>query len=147
MSFEDHEWIDIKDKLPEGGQAIYAEYEYMGKIETGPAVALQGNPKAYMVDFYTGSGYGDILRWKPRTIVKPVEKKKTILDMVKDKKVIFIFYKNNELWYKTECGFEFPVPIEDTGNAVFNHEEKAMLLMRYIRKHMEMLEKAKEEKF
>lgn len=35
-------------------------------------------------------------------------------DMVKDnKRVYFDFYRQGELWYKTECGFHFPVPIED----------------------------------
>jgi hypothetical protein len=27
--------------------------------------------------------------------------------------VTFQYYFNNELWYKTESGFEFPVPTED----------------------------------
>jgi len=70
---------------------------------------------------------------------------KSIKDMVKDKKVKFLFYKEKELWYTTECGFEFPVPIDDTGNAYFNNEDKAMLFMRWIRKHKEMLEKARDE--
>jgi len=69
----------------------------------------------------------------------------SIKDMVKDKKVKFLFYKEKELWYTTECGFEFPVPIDDTGNAYFNNEDKAMLFMRWIRKHKEMLEKARDE--
>ena len=67
-------------------------------------------------------------------------------DIVKDgKKANFIFYRQKELWYKTECGFEFPVPIEDAGDGVFQVEEKALLLMRYIRKHLDMLEKARQE--
>lgn len=68
-----------------------------------------------------------------------------IKNMVKDsKKVTFEFYRQKELWYKTECGFEFPVPIDDTGNGVFLKEDKAMLFMRYIRKQIEAI--AKEEK-
>ena len=64
-------------------------------------------------------------------------------DMVKDqKRVNFIYYKDNELWYTTECGFEFPVPVEDTGSAVFLVSDKALLFMRYIRKHLAMLEEA-----
>jgi hypothetical protein len=70
----------------------------------------------------------------------------SIKDMVKDgKKVKFMFYKQNELWYTTECGFEFPVPIEDCGDGVFLVEDKAMLFMRYIRKHIKYLEDAKKE--
>ena len=68
-----------------------------------------------------------------------------IKDMVrKNKKVMFIFYRQKELWYKTECGFEFPVPIDDTGNGVFLNEDKAMMFMRYIRKHIETI-KVEEE--
>jgi hypothetical protein len=70
----------------------------------------------------------------------------TIKEMVKDqKKTIFIYYRDGELWYKTECGFEFPVPIKDVGNATFLAEDKAILLMRYIRKHKEMLESTEKE--
>lgn len=67
-----------------------------------------------------------------------------IKDMVSGgKKVQFMFYRQKELWYKTECGFEFPVPIEDTGDGVFLNEDKAMLFMRYIRKHIALIEEAK----
>ena len=63
-----------------------------------------------------------------------------IKDMVRDsKKVTFEFYRQKELWYKTECGFEFPVPIDDAGNGVFLNEDKAMLFMRYIRKQIEAI--------
>ena len=69
-----------------------------------------------------------------------------IKEMVKDhKKVRFSFYRDKELWYITEGGFEFPVPIEEIGNATFMAEDRALLFMRYIRKHMEMLEQAKKE--
>lgn len=70
----------------------------------------------------------------------------SIKDMVKDgKKVKFSFYRGAELWYETECGFAFPVPISDVGEATFLAEDKAMMFMRYIRKHIEMLEKSKAE--
>lgn len=69
-----------------------------------------------------------------------------IKEMVSDgKKVKFMHYRQKELWYVTETGFEFPVPIEDCGDGVFLAEDKAMLFMRYIRKHIEMLNKAKDE--
>ena len=61
------------------------------------------------------------------------------------KKVHFIFYRQGELWYKTECGFEFPVPINDAGTATFIPEDKAMLFMRYIRKHIDMINQSKEK--
>ena len=60
-----------------------------------------------------------------------------------NKKVHFSWYRDGELWYKTECGFEFPVPISDVGNALLKQEDKAILFMRYIRKHIEMIESAK----
>lgn len=70
----------------------------------------------------------------------------SIKEMVKDrKKVRFSFYRDNELWYVTEDGFEFPVPLDEVGNATFLHEDKAILLMRYIRKHVEYLDKARKE--
>ena len=63
-----------------------------------------------------------------------------IKDMVKDgKRVKFLHYKLSELWYQTEDGFSFPVPIADTGDGIFHSDEKAILLMRYIRKHVDML--------
>ena len=58
----------------------------------------------------------------------------SIKDMVKDKKVKFLFYKEGELWYTTECGFKFPVPIDDVGTAAMNAEDKALFFMRWIRK-------------
>jgi len=69
----------------------------------------------------------------------------SIKDMVKDnKKVFFTFYRQGNLWYKTEDGFDFPVPIEDAGDGVFLDIDKAMLYMRYIRKHIEYIESSKE---
>lgn len=64
----------------------------------------------------------------------------SIKDLVKDgKKVSFKFYRQKELWYVTEDGFEFPVPIEDCGDGIFLNEDKAMMFMRYIRKYLEMI--------
>lgn len=67
-----------------------------------------------------------------------------IKEMVKDnKQVTFEFYRKGELWYKTEDGFMFPVPVEDTGDGTFLKQDKAMIFMRYIRKQLEMIEKEK----
>lgn len=69
-----------------------------------------------------------------------------IKDMVKDNKVVrFMFYRSGECWYETECGFTFPVPISDVGNAALLAEDKALLFMRYIRKHVSMLEESRSE--
>jgi hypothetical protein len=61
-------------------------------------------------------------------------------------RVKFLFYSQGELWYTTtEDGFEFPVPISDTGTGVFKAEDKGIYFMRYIRRHMEMLEQIRAE--
>ncbi|MBM4296697.1 MAG: hypothetical protein FJ143_03050 [Deltaproteobacteria bacterium] len=68
----------------------------------------------------------------------------SLKDMVKDnRKVRFAFYRDHQLFYRTECGFEFPVPIDDIGNATFLAEDKAILFMRYIRKHLKTIEDAR----
>jgi len=70
----------------------------------------------------------------------------SIKDMVSNnKQVKFVRYQNKELWYVTECGFEFPIPIEDTGSAAFVSQDKAMLFMRWIRKHTDLINNAKLE--
>jgi hypothetical protein len=66
-----------------------------------------------------------------------------IKEMVKDnKQVTFEFYRKSELWYKTECGFMFPVPIKDCGDGTFLPKDKAMMFMRYIRKQIQAVDKA-----
>jgi hypothetical protein len=59
------------------------------------------------------------------------------------RKVRFRSYREGELWYETECGFVFPVPIDDLGGATMLHEDKAILFMRYIRKHAALIEGAR----
>lgn len=67
----------------------------------------------------------------------------SVKDIVKnDAKVRFSHYKEKELWYVADNGFLFPVPISDTGNAIFNNEDKALLFMRWIRKHCDYLANA-----
>lgn len=46
----------------------------------------------------------------------------------------FQYFREKELWYKTDSGFLFPVPVSDTQSAVFNRDDKAILFMRWIRK-------------
>jgi hypothetical protein len=67
-------------------------------------------------------------------------------EMVKDnKKVRFAFYRDRQLWYETECGFQFPISIEEAEGATFLAEDKALLFQRYIRSHIKMIEQAKRE--
>jgi len=69
----------------------------------------------------------------------------TLKEMVSGGKLVtFVHYRQKELWYRTECGFEFPVPIEDTGDGIFLASDRAMMFMRYIRKHMESIEQGKQ---
>jgi hypothetical protein len=70
----------------------------------------------------------------------------SIKDMVANgRKVRFTHYKSGELWYVTETGFAFPVPIADTDDATFLVEDKALLFMRYIKKHKDMLDQARSD--
>ena len=71
------------------------------------------------------------------------ERYMNIKDIVKNQNAHFVFYRDKSLFYETDYGFQFPVPISDTGSATLQNEEKAILLMRYIRKHMESTDKAR----
>lgn len=66
-------------------------------------------------------------------------KKMKIADLIKDNTVAFNRYRKGFLYYtiiyEKEI-YEFPVEIEDIGDATFNSVKKAILLMRYIRKAM-----------
>lgn len=66
----------------------------------------------------------------------------TIKDHVKGV-VKFQYYRDNQLFYRTETGLVFPVPIEDIGTATFLNEDKAMLFMRYIRQFLKTVDEAK----
>ena len=63
----------------------------------------------------------------------------TLKDHVKGT-VNFTRYRAGNLYYVNEQGLEFPVPIEDIGEATFLAEDKAILFMRYIRKHLDTME-------
>lgn len=52
----------------------------------------------------------------------------------------FQCYRQSELWYVTDSGFESSVPVEDIGDGVFQRDDKALLFMRYIRKHLPAIE-------
>lgn len=73
---------------------------------------------------------------------------RSVTEMVKDEnKARFQYYRDRELWYKTDCGFEFPVPAKDVGIGIFKAEHKAVELMKWIRTHRDMIiaEKQKHE--
>lgn len=67
-----------------------------------------------------------------------------VKDMVNNgQRVKFVKYQQQELWYKCENGFEFPIPISDVGDAAFLNEDKALLFMRWIKKHLDLVNQAK----
>ena len=71
----------------------------------------------------------------------------SIKEMVNNnQKVTFRFYRDGQLWYATVCGFEFPVSLSEAGTATFFAQDKAILFMRYIRKHLEYLKASSEQK-
>ncbi len=59
--------------------------------------------------------------------------------------VRFTRYKKGFLYYENDLGMEFSVPIDDTGDAEFKREDKAILFMRYIRKQYNLLAKEYED--
>ena len=70
----------------------------------------------------------------------------TLKEIVKEAVVEFAFYRDGQLWYNVfGKDILFPVPVEDIGNATFHRRDKAILFMRYIRKHLETLEEARKD--
>lgn len=61
--------------------------------------------------------------------------------------VRFMFFLSGKLWYRTESGFKFPVPIKGSGQSVFLSEDRANRFYPYIKAHAqklnEKLDKAK----
>lgn len=57
--------------------------------------------------------------------------------------VKFSFYRDGILYYTTEKGLLFEVPIADAGSACFNASDKALLYMRWIRKQLVANEEGK----
>lgn len=78
-----------------------------------------------------------------------------IKDLVKEGyEAQFVRYFDGNLWYKVRYTvstrdaiqeFEFPVPISDIGTATFLASDRAILFMRYMRKHIELLKAAQKE--
>jgi len=66
--------------------------------------------------------------------------KRSIKEMIKGKQARFVRYTDESLWYCTDDGFEFPIPIEEAKGGVFKAEHKAIRLMRWIRQHVNLLE-------
>ena len=48
----------------------------------------------------------------------------------------FVYYRDNALWYRTETGLLFPIPLDDIAGTQFLATEKSLILMRWIRKYI-----------
>ncbi len=69
---------------------------------------------------------------------------RSLREMVSNNQVVqFTRFRDGELFYRTDCGFEFPVPIADTAGAEFLAQDKALLFMRYIRNEIARIEAAR----
>ncbi len=64
-----------------------------------------------------------------------------IKEIVKDNTVRFVRYRQGFAYYGVhvpEQGeYTFPVPLADIGDATLEHEDKAILFMRYIRRALD----------
>jgi hypothetical protein len=56
--------------------------------------------------------------------------------VAKGKVVRFVCLMADSLWYESEDGFTFPVPLSETPGAAFLAEDKALMYMRHIRKFL-----------
>lgn len=59
-----------------------------------------------------------------------------IKDIVKGNTAHMLYYRHQIVYYSVvvnEVKYSFPVPLDDVQDATLHHEEKAMMLMRYIR--------------
>lgn len=56
--------------------------------------------------------------------------------VAKGKVVRFVCLMADSLWYESEDGFTFPVPLSETPGATFLAEDKALMYMRHIRKFL-----------
>lgn len=66
----------------------------------------------------------------------------TVKELIKGN-VSFLFYQAGCLHYETASGFEFRVPITDTGGGRFLVKDKGIMFMRYIRKELEEINESK----
>lgn len=63
-----------------------------------------------------------------------------IFDLVNDKVVRFMYFREGNFIYECENGFQFPVGIDDIGTATLLSCDKAIYFMRWIRKHLKTIE-------
>ncbi len=69
----------------------------------------------------------------------------SIKDIVKGQNAHFVFFQDDTLFYETDAGFLFPIPVSDIGSTRLSETEKAIRLMRWVRRHLENTKAAKAE--
>jgi hypothetical protein len=65
---------------------------------------------------------------------------RSLKSLVKNKTARFAYYRDGALHYQIGSDFLFPIPVDEMGSATYNAEEKAILLMRYIRRQLKVIE-------
>jgi hypothetical protein len=55
--------------------------------------------------------------------------------------VEFVYAFDGDLWYKTDYGELFAVPLTDIKGATFYVKDKGIVFMRWMRKHNELVDK------
>lgn len=68
----------------------------------------------------------------------------TVKELVKEN-VFFKFYRKGSLYYETQSGFVFEVPVEDCGDGEFKAQDRGIFFMRYIRKQLDANNVGQEE--
>lgn len=61
------------------------------------------------------------------------------------KKVHFSHYRAGNAYYTTDDGDTFAVPLSDLGEATLLRDDKAIMFMRYMRKHNAEVDKASDK--
>lgn len=51
----------------------------------------------------------------------------------------FVYFRDSALWYTTDSGLTFPVPLSEIGTTHFDASYKAIRLMRWIRKYLDAI--------
>ncbi len=65
-----------------------------------------------------------------------------ITNLVKGRFVSFHHFRQGVFYYDLggEDSFQFPVPIEDIGDATLNHHDKAIYFMRWIKAYVDLFD-------
>lgn len=53
--------------------------------------------------------------------------------------VHFLQYYDGDLWYETETGFRFPVPVAEAGNMTCLAEDRAENFSKWINRHLKVM--------